>query len=262
MLLASIFLLSFAYKIVSHEDFAIYVEYTFNIDKTLAVYLSNIMLGIELYIALQLLFSHNRVFYIYASVMLLAVFALFNIYLIVKDSNSNCYCFGTVMPMNAVTSLIKNIIIIVVSLSFVWKEKVVICFKYYGADIFKIIFTLAIMLVLFDNPKNMIKVEVEAIDVSAIKKDVNKYMIIDSRAPGLYAGGHIENAISYPFYNQKYTDIQIPELDATDKIIVTYCDSKICSLAKNLAIAIKKKYHSKTVYYLKGGIESWQKGYS
>ena len=76
----------------------------------------------------------------------------------------------------------------------------------------------------------------------------------------LYNEEHIEGAVNYMYTNQDYKNINIKQIQDNDNIkVIVYCDSKICSLAKYLALAIKKRYKLSEVYYLKGGIEEWKK---
>lgn len=80
-------------------------------------------------------------------------------------------------------------------------------------------------------------------------------LFIDAREKLEFNEGHIEGAISLPYYDSLTNLELIKKLDKTKKYVV-YCDDEKCGLSKKLA---EKMYDNdiKKVFILTGGWQLW-----
>lgn len=256
ILLIIVFASSFIFKILTHFDFA---EYTGKLIDSFSfgILLSNIILAIELYLVLQLIISKNIHLIISQSFIVLIVFTI--ILILSTNSSRNCYCFGEIFILNTNESIIKNLILILIIL-ITYKKQIIINIiqSVNKHDFLKLLFSVVVMCVFFQSPKNLMHSDVNAITVNELKQlSVREVLIIDARDNSSYKRFHIPNSINVPYQGQKELNNILP-LNGQSKIVV-YCDGLNCSLAKNLAKVIQREYPNITTYYLKGGLEKWEK---
>ena len=90
-------------------------------DENLAQYFSRSIIAFEIFIAISILLSNylKRVI-LPISILLLVIFSSHLSYLILQGVNTNCGCFGDLIPMTPIQALIKNIITIAI-LFFLYK---------------------------------------------------------------------------------------------------------------------------------------------
>jgi rhodanese-related sulfurtransferase len=81
-------------------------------------------------------------------------------------------------------------------------------------------------------------------------------LFIDARDFRFYKRKRIKGAISLPF-SEKEEWRNILNDVSSERILITYCDSKICSLGRNLANYLKK-HGFENVFTLEGGIDLWE----
>ena len=112
ILLGVIFISSAVMKLFSLDNFILYV-YSFGIFGYLSTtILARILIVFEFLIGVGLMF---RIFYRFSwwgALLLLSGFSLFLIYVVAFRGNENCHCFGDVIDLNAIPSIIKNIVMI------------------------------------------------------------------------------------------------------------------------------------------------------
>lgn len=111
IILGCTFLLSAALKLISIENFELYV-YSFGFFSFVVVsFLTRILIVCEFLIGIGLIF---RTFYKqtwWAAAAMLCGFSLFLVYAAVFRGDENCHCFGDVIELNPIPSIIKNVLI-------------------------------------------------------------------------------------------------------------------------------------------------------
>lgn len=111
IILGCTFLLSATLKLISIENFELYV-YSFGFFSFVAVsFLTRILIVCEFLIGIGLIF---KIFYKqtwWTAIAMLAGFTLFLVYAAAFRGNENCHCFGDVIELNPIPSIIKNILI-------------------------------------------------------------------------------------------------------------------------------------------------------
>jgi rhodanese-related sulfurtransferase len=98
-----------------------------------------------------------------------------------------------------------------------------------------------------------------AVTVEQVKAmiDNGSAYIIDARAPGPFAEGHIAGAINIPYDRlPEYYDRLTAEVP-TDATVVCYCWSPTCDFSDQLATELKIMGYTEVVVFL-GGWEHWQ----
>ena len=112
IILGCTFLLSATLKLISIENFELYV-YSFGFfSYVLVSFLTRILILCEFLIGIALIF---RIFYKqtwWAAFTMLCGLSLFLIYAAVFRGNENCHCFGDVIELNPLPSILKNILLI------------------------------------------------------------------------------------------------------------------------------------------------------
>ena len=147
-----LFLLSFSSKIISHEDYATYLMRTINISYEHSVVLANIILGIELYICIQLIVANNVLGVIAQALSIMIVFTIFLLYLALEGRDDNCFCFGKYLNLSPQQSIVKNILIIL-PLSYVIVKKAREHYKFINLkDIALLGASCVLLIVLFPDP--------------------------------------------------------------------------------------------------------------
>lgn len=114
ILLGGVFIFSALSKLFPIEIFELNFVYQGIADWELAPYLARALIIVELFLGLALIFnSLLKELVLPATFILLLLFSAYLVYSIAKDGNAgNCGCFGTVLPMSPLQSLVKNIVLI------------------------------------------------------------------------------------------------------------------------------------------------------
>lgn len=258
VLLVSILTLSVYSKLITYVDFVGFMQIILHSSEQLALLCSNTMLVIEIFLLILLIVNKSINHVLNIILYLFILFSLFNLYLIIANYTSNCFCFGSFLEMSPTSSLIKNVVIITLILINTRP------FKFSDFTNFELIaFVMAIILIQFiiTKPINYFEKPFNTIAVNNIMKNDN-FLLIDSRHPDSYNREHIPGAINIPYYlerndKDKLKIIILEKLKNVNKTLVVYCDSKICSQANSLSRIIKRYLPSKEIYILDGGIEKW-----
>lgn len=98
----------------------------------LAPFIARFMIGLEFFIGLLLIFGlYIKKFTIKLTIGTLTLFSIYLLFIITKSGNNgNCGCFGTVIVMSPLQALIKNAVLLILS---------IVIYKYYeGFDFQKI----------------------------------------------------------------------------------------------------------------------------
>ncbi|MCQ2960340.1 MAG: DoxX family membrane protein [Bacteroidales bacterium] len=112
ILLGSIFVSSAILKLFSLDNFILYT-YSFGIFGYVATtILARILIIIEFLLGIGLIFSIFYKITWWGTISMLSVFSIFLIYVALFRGDENCHCFGDFVNLNAVPSIIKNLIMI------------------------------------------------------------------------------------------------------------------------------------------------------
>ena len=110
--IAGIFIFSGVAKLISVDTFEIYIT-SFNIfPLTISAVLARLTIGVEFIIALFFIFNIYPKLNWYFTSGLILLFTIFLILLAFTGSKENCNCFGELVKMSPIESIIKNILII------------------------------------------------------------------------------------------------------------------------------------------------------
>ncbi len=125
-----VFILSAVFKLLSIDVFELYV-FSFQIfDFDLSSVLSRLMIGIEMTIGILLITNIHFKKTWRISILLLILFSAFLIFQIIRGNNENCHCFGDLLKLSPLESLIKNSVLL--GLLLLIKNEVVFQFKYFS----------------------------------------------------------------------------------------------------------------------------------
>ena len=259
ILMLIVFGTSLVAKFLSHEDLANMLTNLFHVSELWGAIISNMLLALEFYIVLQLILSKEIDRIMLQTIIVLLAFTLILFCLEVFTNIDNCYCYGTVLPMNTYVSIIKNIILIVV-VAIVIKPNFKFAHMFQLSDVIKYVITAIIFSIAFMKPVNMLAVEYNEITTSQLSQmqNIGKVLIVDARTESIYKKGHIADAVNIPYKGQTVEQAVIPNINHYNFVVI-YCDSKLCSLAKMLCEKVQKKYSNVNFSVLKGGYEEWLK---
>ncbi len=115
-LVGSVFILAAILKLISIDEFEIYI-YSFDILNFLfTTFVSRIIIIGEFILGLFLILKINYKFTLRISLLTLSLFTLFLIYVAIFRQDANCHCFGEFVELNPLESIIKNLILILLLL--------------------------------------------------------------------------------------------------------------------------------------------------
>ena len=108
--IGGMFVISAILKLMSIDEFEIYI-YSFNVlDFLLTSFVSRIIIAGEFILGLFLILKVNYKFIRNATMTILILFTLFLIYVAIFRNDTNCHCFGQLVELSPVESIIKNVI--------------------------------------------------------------------------------------------------------------------------------------------------------
>jgi thioredoxin-related protein len=106
------FIIAAILKLISIDEFELYI-YSFDIlDFLLTTLFSRLLIAGELVLGLLLVFKMCYKFTWRATLSVQIVFTLFLAYVLVFRNDSNCHCFGELVELSPLESIIKNIVVI------------------------------------------------------------------------------------------------------------------------------------------------------
>lgn len=115
-----VFVIAAILKLMSVDVFEIYI-YSFDIlNFLLTTFASRIIIAGEFILGLFLILNINYKFTWNATMIVLILFTLFLIYAAIFRNDDNCHCFGELMELSPVESIIKNAIVMVLLLNDKW----------------------------------------------------------------------------------------------------------------------------------------------
>lgn len=111
-----VFIIAAILKLISIDEFEIYI-YSFNIFSfLLTTFVSRIIIVGEFVLGLLLILKINYRFVWKTSLIILILFTLFLTYVAIFRQDSNCHCFGELIELNPLESIVKNLILILLLL--------------------------------------------------------------------------------------------------------------------------------------------------
>ncbi len=116
ILLAAVFIVSAVAKIFGIDQFELYV-YSFGfLPLNLTFVLARLCIGIELALGLLLLTTWRRRAVLLAMLAMLLFFSLFLCYAALRGRTDSCQCFGQLADLSPALSLLKNAVLIAITL--------------------------------------------------------------------------------------------------------------------------------------------------
>ena len=108
--IGGMFVIAAILKLMSIDEFEIYI-YSFNVlNFLLTSFVSRIIIAGEFILGLFLILKVNYKFIRNATMTVLILFTLFLIYTAIFRNDTNCHCFGELVELSPVESIIKNVI--------------------------------------------------------------------------------------------------------------------------------------------------------
>ena len=108
--IGGMFVIAAILKLMSIDEFEIYI-YSFNVlNFLLTSFVSRIIIAGEFILGLFLILKVNYKFTWNATMTILILFTLFLIYTAIFRNDTNCHCFGQLVELSPVESIIKNVI--------------------------------------------------------------------------------------------------------------------------------------------------------
>ncbi len=108
--IGGMFVIAAILKLMSIDEFEIYI-YSFNVlNFLLTSFVSRIIIAGEFILGLFLILKINYKFIRNATMTVLILFTLFLIYTAIFRNDTNCHCFGQLVELSPVESIIKNVI--------------------------------------------------------------------------------------------------------------------------------------------------------
>ena len=108
--IGGMFVIAAILKLMSIDEFEIYI-YSFNVlNFLLTSFVSRIIIAGEFILGLFLILKINYKFTWNATMTVLILFTLFLIYVAIFRNDTNCHCFGQLVELSPVESIIKNVI--------------------------------------------------------------------------------------------------------------------------------------------------------
>ena len=111
-----VFIIAAILKLISIDEFEVYI-YSFDIlNFILTTFVSRIIIIGEFILGLFLILKINYRFVWKTSLIILILFTLFLTYAAIFRQDSNCHCFGDLIELNPLESIVKNLILILLLL--------------------------------------------------------------------------------------------------------------------------------------------------
>lgn len=110
IMIGGMFIIAAILKLISIDEFEIYI-YSFNVFSFLATtFVSRLLIAGEFILGLFLILKINYKFTWRATLIMLMFFTLFLIYVAIFRNDDNCHCFGELVELSPVESIVKNVV--------------------------------------------------------------------------------------------------------------------------------------------------------
>ena len=122
LLLGGMFITSAILKLISIDEFELYI-YSFNFfDFVTVTFLSRLLVAFEFLLGILLIFKVKYQYSWWLSMITIASFTLFLVYTAIFRNDTNCHCFGELVELNPLSSIFKNLLTIIFLLLIRGKE--------------------------------------------------------------------------------------------------------------------------------------------
>lgn len=146
IMIGSMFIIAAILKLISIDEFEIYI-YSFNVFSFLATtFVSRLLIAGEFILGLFLILKINYKFTWRATLIMLMFFTLFLIYVAIFRNDDNCHCFGELVDLSPVESIVKNVVMMAL-LSFASRKSKVESQKFFVLR--SSFFVLSLLLIIF-----------------------------------------------------------------------------------------------------------------
>lgn len=111
-LVGFVFVFSAITKLIDFEEFQVFVYSLDLFNLNLSILVSQFIVGLEFSIGLLFLFKiYTRLVSLF-SILLIAFFTVFVLYLKFSNLNTDCHCFGSAIQFSANATIVKNIVLL------------------------------------------------------------------------------------------------------------------------------------------------------
>ena len=258
-LLGLLLIVAAAAKLVVFGDFVNFVMDQTMLNESLSLTAANVVVSIEFGLGAFLLFKVFVSFSLKALLVVLSFFSLFVLYLLLWVDVQDCMCFGNLDVLNgSMLSLLRNLAMMAIAVLLLRRS----------TEKTRYMLPLAILFLTFLGMRTIYNADalssvadgvypISVLEANALLR-TDSLVFIDARSRNVYEHERLPNAVSIPYGPRSEIREAIAELkEIQPKRIVTYCDSKVCNLAHNLAQVITQELDLE-VAYLDGGLEAWK----
>ncbi len=112
ILIGTVFILSAIFKLVSIDTFELYIFSLQWFNFNTAAIIARLIISVELLLGILLITNIRYAIIWRITVILLTIFSLFLLYQVIRGEKENCHCFGEMLRLSPLESLVKNIILI------------------------------------------------------------------------------------------------------------------------------------------------------
>ena len=110
IMIGGMFIIAAILKLISIDEFEIYI-YSFNVLSFLVTtFVSRLLIAGEFILGLFLILKINYKFTWRATLIMLMLFTLFLIYVAIFRNDDNCHCFGELVELSPIESIVKNVV--------------------------------------------------------------------------------------------------------------------------------------------------------
>ena len=110
IMIGGMFIIAAILKLISIDEFEIYI-YSFNVFSFLVTtFVSRLLIAGEFILGLFLILKINYKFTWRATLIMLMLFTLFLIYVAIFRNDDNCHCFGELVELSPIESIVKNVV--------------------------------------------------------------------------------------------------------------------------------------------------------
>ena len=110
IMIGGMFIIAAILKLISIDEFEIYI-YSFNVFSFLVTtFVSRLLIAGEFILGLFLILKINYKFTWRATLIMLMLFTLFLIYVAIFRNDDNCHCFGELVDLSPIESIVKNVV--------------------------------------------------------------------------------------------------------------------------------------------------------
>ena len=182
LLLGVFFIGTAVLKLLSIDSFEVYI-YSFGIfSYTWTTFFSRLLIFIELVIGISLILKICFKHIWWLTLLMMAGFTLFLVYVSIYRNDSNCHCFGSLIELDPLQSIVKNIIVLAL-LFFIKNEKShdyrLVIKKWFIAGIILISLVISFVLLPMDIIYNRIYSEIENVNTVAFYESLSDSTYFD-----------------------------------------------------------------------------------